>query len=153
MKKMIYGFLVAVAMLGVAMPAQGAYAAESRIVEGNVDDTCNGSFLGFRPWYKGLAIRDNEGRCTIGKPKDGQLQVFIWMIVLNILADLMAAIGYGALIFVIYGGWLYLRSEGDPGIIAKGKKTLISAIMGVAIALLASIIVNTIIAILNGATG
>ena len=57
--------------------------------------------------------------------------------------------------FIVYGGFLYITSQGDPGKALKGKKTLTSAVIGTMIAMLASIAVNTVQVVLsiNGAAG
>ena len=68
---------------------------------------------------------------------------------LNVTFDLTLAVGYIALGFVIYGGYLYIMSQGDPSRMAKGKKTLMSAIIGTIIAMLASVAVNTVRVILG----
>ena len=77
---------------------------------------------------------------------------FVWKIGLVLLSDLFVIVAYLAIGFMIYGGWWYLRSEGDPNNVAKGKKILVSAAIGAAIAILATVIVNTIIAVLGTAT-
>lgn len=146
MKKIIV--LMAV-IIGVAMAPAQAVWADGAIQEG-VDDSCAKGILGMRPWYQGLTTRKND-KCVVGTPSEEQMPLFVWTIVLNLLADLFAVVGYLALGFVMYGGWLYLRSEGDPGMVAKGKKTLVSAMIGIAIALLANVIVNAIIGVLTSA--
>lgn len=107
-----------------------------------------GSFLGFRPWYDGLCNSANE----IEPPKEHDQQdltAFVWTIVLNVLVDLSLAVAYLAIGFIIYGGYQYIMSQGDPGRAAKGKKTLTSAIIGTIIALVASVAVNTVRVILG----
>lgn len=122
-----------------------AYAAEFF----SAGDQCTKAFLGFRPWYQGLPA--DLSNCTVASPTEAQLPAFVWTIVLNILADLFGVIGYLSIIFVIYGGFLFIMAHGDPGKVAKGKKTLTAAVIGVGIALLASVIVNAIIGVLSGA--
>ena len=105
-------------------------------------------FLGFKPWYAGLCDEDNN----IAPPAQGdddEIARFVWTIVLNVLVDLTVAIGYLALGFVIYGGYLYIMSQGDPGKATRGKKTLTNAIVGTIIALSASVAVNTVRVILG----
>lgn len=101
------------------------------------------TFLGFKAWYEGLCNDSGE----IEQPAKGDeadLAAFVWTIVLNIVFDVSLAIGYIAVGFVIYGGYLYIMAQGDPGKVAKGKKTLTSAVIGTVIALAATVIVNTI---------
>lgn len=111
--------------------------------------SCEHSILGLRPWYAGL---DMGEKCTINTPTEEQLPGFVWKIVLNVLTDLFLIAGYVSVGFVIYGGYRYLMSGGDPGKVAQGKKTLTNAIAGLIISLLATLITNLIITILNGAT-
>lgn len=110
-----------------------------------------GTPLGFRAWYAGLCD-GNEKDSEIQKPDnqdESELVQFIWTIILNVLFDLLVAVGYLALGFVVYGGFLYIMSQGDPVKLAKGKRTLTAAIIGTVIALVASIAVNTIRVILG----
>lgn len=116
----------------------------------SVDNSCAKGILGFRPWYQGIVTK-KEGKCVVGTPKDSEngMATFVWSIVLNVLIDLFSAIGYAAVIFIIYGGFKYIMSQGDPGNVAKAKQILTSAAIGVGIALLASVVVNTIIQVIS----
>lgn len=121
----------------------------------NAAGSCGGStaFFGLRPWYEGLT-EGGEGGCHIKSPGvDGEgnseLPAFIWTIVLNILTDIMVLVGYAAIIMIAWGGYLYMFSRGLPDRAEKGKKTLISAIVGLIIAMLSSVIMNTIVSILT----
>ncbi|MBR0480304.1 hypothetical protein IJJ46_00540 [Candidatus Saccharibacteria bacterium] len=118
--------------------------------EGSVDTSCENNLFGMRPWYAGLSVKVN-GKCEVGTPEnDEEVAKMVWVIILNVMTDISVIIGYLALGFVIYGGYLYILAGGDPGKVAKGKKTLIGAVIGIAISLLASVIVNTILAIIGG---
>lgn len=107
--------------------------------------TICGNFLGFRPWYQGLTEADCKTLVKVSEKDDGAmgLSTFIWTAVLNVVFDLSLAAGYIAIGLVIYGGYLYMMSQGDPGKMAKGKKTLMSAIIGLVITMGATILVNT----------
>jgi len=117
---------------------------------------CGGSFLGFKPWYDGLCF-NNGGQAEIVPvcEKDScpsnavDLNVFVWTIVLNVLFDLGLAVGVIALAMVIYSGYMYITSQGDVGRLAKAKKSLMSAIIGVVVAMGATVIVNTFKVILG----
>ena len=135
----------------VAQPV-GAVSVPGAAMFGDVfgsGDTCTHNLLGMRPWYQGLPKED--GKCVVKAPGQDELPQFVWTIVLNVLADLFMMLAYTTIILVIYGGVKYLMSAGDPSKVAKGKKILISAVIGLVIALLATVIVNTIIALLGGA--
>ncbi len=116
-----------------------------------VDGGCEHMLFGiFKPWYAGLPMGDNCSLQLDSTGEDGSgLASFVWQIVLNVLFDLMAAASIVAVGFVIYGGYLFITSEGDPGKAAKAKKTISSAIIGLIITLLATAIINTITGILS----
>lgn len=143
MKRRVLAILSGVLMVFGSLLASPAPALAA-------DKACGGSLLGLRPWYYGIC--SGEGESTkikkVGQ-NDGDLAKFIWTIVLNVLFDLSLVIGYIALAMIIYGGYLYIISQGDPGKMAKGKKTLMSAVIGTTIALSASVVINTVSAVLD----
>lgn len=111
-------------------------------------------FLGFKPWYAGLECDSNGG---IMAPSGGNangstgvsesaLKSYFWKIVLNISFDLSLAIGIIGMAMIIYGGYMYITSSGDPGKAMKGQKTLARAIIGMIIAVSASVVINTVTA-------
>jgi hypothetical protein len=116
------------------LPANNSYAAE-----------CGDSQtpLGLRPWYAGLV----DGNCEIDHSQfegEEKLQASIWKIVLNVASDILAVVGYLAICFVIWGGYQYMMARGDPGMVAKGKKTIVNALVGLAICMLASTITGMV---------
>lgn len=133
------------------MPAEQASA---EVVNG-YDESCsnNSAFFSLKPWYAGLTVKIN-GKCEIGAPasKD-QIPAYVWTIVLNILFDISVLVGYIAILMVAWGGYLYMFSRGMPDRAERGKKTLIAAFAGLGVAMLASVIMNTIVVILTGAQG
>lgn len=90
-------------------------------------------FLGLTSWDCGVDISDQDS-----------LKSGIWTIVANVLTDVTVIAAYLVLGYVIYGGYLYTMSGGDPNKVATGKKTLSQAFIGLGIVLLANIIMNTI---------
>ena len=73
-----------------------------------------------------------------------QLTAMIAQIATNILTDLTAIAAYIALGYVVYGGYKYMFSYGDPSKVALGKKTLTQAFIGLAIVMLSSVIFSAI---------
>ena len=57
----------------------------------------------------------------------------------NIAYALAAVVAMG---FIIWGGIQYINSTGDPGKAAKAKNTIVFAIIGLVVVLLASVITN-----------
>lgn len=159
--KKILGFLVSVLMLGgVSAAPVGATsgALESSGVEvfaaGAGCVTSKSMIFGLRPWYYGDAVsKDSGGRCEIVTPQgDDAISKFATQIVMNILYDISSVVGYIAVIMVAWGGYLYMFSRGEVGRAEKGKKTLIAAVAGLVIALLANVIINTLTTILTTST-
>ena len=103
---------------------------------------CNPHFLTFPTWYRGLT---SGADCTIKSPGEvGGLSNFIWKIALNILEILLQVVGYVSAAFIIYGGFLYLTSTGDPGKAAAARKTILNAIVGLVISFFSVAIVSLI---------
>lgn len=143
MKKRVLGILGAIIVCCAGLMAQpvGATSPVPEVAPSpGGDGTCGGSFLGFKPWHEGLCsggeIREVEN--------EEDLKTFVWTIVLNVIFDLSLAIGYIAVAMVIYAGYMYIMSQGDPGRMAKAKKSLATAITGTIIAMGATVIVNTL---------
>ena len=82
---------------------------------------------------------------TIKEPTDqNDITMNIIQIATNIFTDITVASAYLILGFVIYGGYLYMTAGGDPGKAATSRKVLTRAFIGLAIVLLANVIVNGI---------
>ena len=111
------------------------------VFSGRQGSACQG-FLGLTSWDCGVEIKDEPSL------KEG-----IWLIVSNIATDITIIAAYLVLGYVIYGGYLYIFSSGDPGKVAAGKKTLTQAFIGLAIVMSAFVIMSTIRFALLGAGG
>ena len=108
------------------------------------NDTCSnkGKILTLKPWYSGLTNDD----CSLKSPgADTNSQAnYIWKIALNIVDDLLQLIGYATVGYIIYGGFLMMTSNGAPDKAAHGRKTIMSAAIGLVIALASVALVNFI---------
>ena len=115
---------------------------------------CNKSFLGFQACYSDLQMTSCDSG-TIDStyykddPQHQRLPELIWTIVLNVMIDISIAIGILATGFVMYGGYLYIFSQGSPDKTANGKITIRNAIIGIIIAVAAGVIIGTIKTILT----
>lgn len=96
----------------------------------------NGVFLGIHAWYCGV---DYDG---VTSKED--LSGVVWGIIGNIILDLTIISAYASILFVIWGGYQYMFSAGDPGKAMRGQKTLTMALTGLVISLLAYVIVSVI---------
>lgn len=104
------------------------------------------AFLGFPTWYKYLEPRIENGTCTLTFPKDtagntdlGRAAPPILLAVFEIILRVAGLVAVG---YVIYGGFTYLISQGEPDRIKGARTTIVNALIGLAIAVSATAIVN-----------
>lgn len=118
--------------------------------------TCTDSaswFLGLPTWYKYLDMAVVNGHCEVVGPmaevEEGAPSQIDWqkasgyvgLAVLEILLRVAAMIAVG---FVIYGGFRYITSQGEPDSTKAARQTILNAVIGLVIALLATAIVSFI---------
>lgn len=138
---LLFGFtlFVAAPVMAVVNPVAAPVSAAAACGDDGI--------LGIPTWYRGLPKDD---KCGIQGPSgdDKALSSFIWKIALNIINMVLVIIGYIAVFFIIYGGFLYMTGGSIPGQLEKAKKTITNAIIGLAIAILSTVIVNVIFGII-----
>lgn len=102
-----------------------------------VSATCDDTFFGLPVWYKYL-----EGTCDdITGPMDGDSldwqaasgRVAIAIVEILIRIGTLVAVG-----FVIYGGFRYITSQGEPENTKSARQTILNAVIGLVIALIAT---------------
>lgn len=71
----------------------------------------------------------------------------------NIIKALLSVVGAIALLFFIYGGFLWLTSAGEEKKVTQGKNTLMWATIGLAVIFGSYLILSFIINALRGAAG
>ena len=147
-KKLFLSIAIVVTLLMPFAFRSSAYADEA-IFKGRTDN-CN-LFLGLTSWDCGVEI--NSEHRTDGKLENESLKSGIWTIAANIATDITIIAAYLVLGYVIYGGYLYTFSSGDPSKVASGKKTLFHAFLGLAIVMSAYLIMSTIRLVLLGESG
>ena len=77
----------------------------------------------------------------------------IRIIIGNVIRVVLGFLGVIAVVFILYGGWLYMTSQGESGQIDKAKKVIISALIGLVITLMSFGIASFIINRLYDSTG
>ena len=97
---------------------------------------CSRTFLGMLSWD-----------CNVKEDPQSEddLKDNIWAIAANVATDISIVAAYLVLGYVIYGGYLYTFSGGDPSKVATGKKALAHAFIGLAIVLSANVILNSLV--------
>ena len=104
------------------------------------------SFLGFPHWYQylpGTMIStdpSNPKAVLVCNPQLTDL-TNIWLIAAAIIEILIRLAALAAVFYVIYGGVTYMMSQGEPDKTTKARQTIINALAGLAIAVLAAAVV------------
>lgn len=159
MKRKLLIFLGIITVFAGMFVGEGAYADRIKVgntykANGTGSDRCDVSFMGFNAWWNGLGhfmsdyceVQSTDSK-RIGD--ENNTPVFVWTIVLNVLHDLFAAIGYISIALITFGGYMYITSGGDPGKSVKARKTLTSAVIGIVLVLVANVVVDTIVKTIN----
>lgn len=120
-----------------------AHAAECNPAKSN--------FFAMPTWHKYLEHSTDTYGCTVELPTetvDGVKKVDVQASVLRIAVAVFEIIirfaGIIALIFVVYGGFQYVISQGEPDRLKAARTTLINALVGLVIALSATVIVRLV---------
>lgn len=128
--KRFVAYALAVALMYAGMFAPTAFAAACP----------DQSILGFPAWFKGLQCDTANGQATV-QIKD---TASIWVIIMNIVQWLVIAGGYVAVYFIIWGGFKYITSAGDPQKVEGAKNAITNAVIGFVIVLASVAIIQTI---------
>jgi hypothetical protein len=100
-----------------------------------------GTFLGFAKWYKYLPGQaDSNGLCT---PQITGLND-IWLVGAAILEVMLQVAALLAVVMVIYGSASFIMSRGEPDKTTQARHTLINALVGLGLTVIAATVVNFI---------
>lgn len=101
------------------------------------------TFLGFPTWYKYLnpsfvaATSTTPASCDLAFVFPDDLPK-VGLAVIEILLRLGGLVAVG---FVVYGGFSYITSQGEPEKTKSARNTIVNAVIGVAIATIATVAV------------
>lgn len=141
----------------VAAPLFSFVAPSSTVMAVSAADKCERGILGINPWFRGLSVIGDDGRCGIAGPgqtlEDGEttldLEGFIWRIALNVIEIGLAIVGYIAFFFILYGGFKFLTGGNNASQIESARKTILQASIGLVISIGAVAIVNLVFGIIG----
>jgi len=153
MKKLISSIIVAAFIFLVAAPVTATILPANASAAGK---ECPQTVMGIPTWYRGLV----DEKCDIVPPNSSllgndpatRLPNFIWRVVLNAIEMALAIIAYLAVFFIIYGGFLFLTGGAVPAQVERGRKTILNAIIGLAISLGAIGITRFIFSVIGDTT-
>lgn len=143
MKKIIFTLILMVSIFGV-FNAQPVFAADDTSTGG-----CSNSFLGLPAWYKYLELDSN---CTVVGPsiakEDGSTRLDMTKVItrvsLAVIDILMRVGGMVAFGFIVYSGFRFVMSQGNPDQEKAARETAINAVIGMVITIFAIGIVTFI---------
>lgn len=96
-----------------------------------------GNFFGFPQWYKYLEDGD---KCA---PRLEHL-TDIWLIGLAVIEILLRVAIIAAIIYVMIGGFKYITSRANPEKTSAAKNTVVDALIGLVVAVVATAVVSFI---------
>ncbi len=107
-----------------------------------------GNLLGFPSWYKYLPgttemAKDGSG-VDIGTVCTPKIQSIndVWLIVAAVVEILLRVAALAAIALIVWGGIQFVMSQGEPDKAAKARSTVINAIVGLVIAVTATVLVS-----------
>lgn len=117
-----------------------------QVLLGQFAASCKGGdFLGFPTWYKYLQGVTTNGVC---QPQVTSL-TDVWLIVAAIIEVLLRVASLLAVGFIMYAGFQYLTSQGDPSKAAQARQGIINAVVGLVITIIAAVTVGFIAGQIN----
>lgn len=128
--------VAAICLVLVVAPAPVANAARG--------DYCASGLLTFPTWYSHISSDCKSVEIT-------QLND-LWIIVLNLIEMLLQAVAYASTGFLVWGGFKYMKSRGDPSRIQNAKDAITNALIGLGVALGSVAIVSFISGAISGGT-
>lgn len=104
------------------------------------------SKFGIPTWYKYIKGTTINGECRILGDFDINDTEKLLAIGLALVEILLFIAGIVAVAFIIYGGFRYVLSQGEPENTTIAKNSILNAVIGLVIAVLASVIVRFVAA-------
>lgn len=148
MKKLLITTLIVTSFVGfllVVAPGAPHVSAQSANDIGKACNLPDTTFFGIPTWYKYLdGQEDAFGKCTphvnLDANSGGGFKQLL-PIGLAIIDMLLRVAGLVAVGFIVYAGFQYVTSQGEPQATTQAKDGIINAIVGLVIVILASAIV------------
>lgn len=147
--------LVVTGFSGTAMAAPEAGGGGGGTVTAISGSCQQPTFFSFPTWYRYLGVKQktvevNGTKTTVCEPRfslmknntfNGTSLLLLTLGIIDILIRLAALV---SVIFVIYGGFRYMMSQGSPEGTKAAQATVLNALIGLVVAILAASIVSFI---------
>lgn len=156
--KAIYGLFAFLFLFGVLQffspGGLGSNPAPDTSRGGTLANQCSKPFLGLKPWFiylpdSAFSQVDGKQTCNVenfsffGSKGDGQGSQAL-NVSLAIVDDLIRIAGLIAVAFVIVGGAKYVTSQGSPENTKQAKDSIINALVGLVVVIVAAAVVSFI---------
>jgi len=143
---LISAFVVLFGALGLALaPATTVNALDC---DSEAKSAVN-AFLNFPTWYRGFKLKANTqgDACILDEAefKDKEVGSIIFTIALNVLDIVLRLAGLIAVGFVMWGGFHYILSHGEPEHAKKSINIIRNALIGLVISMIATVAVSFIV--------
>ena len=117
--------------------------------------SCKSSFFGLEPWYEFLnTYQTKNNNCNVcfnilpnsssNNSHCGAQSNSIVLVVMAIIDDLLRVSGVVAVVYIIYAGFEYVTSQGNPEKANKARQSILFALIGLVIAISAIVFVTYI---------
>lgn len=115
----------------------------SPAVQAKSASACKNTFFGIPVWYKYLELDDD---CNIDTKNTENVPA---KVILGVIDIALFLAGILAVIMIMWGGFQFIFANGEPSAIAGAKNTILNAVIGLIIAILASQIVRFVAYLLS----
>ena len=136
--------LVSILLMSTVLVFGFSASTASAVVTENPQCLKSGSFLGFPYWYKYLDVvveHDATSDIDICSAKMKGIKD-VWLVVAACVELLIRVASMIATGFVIYGGVTYITSQGAPDKSKKAQGTIINAVIGLVMTVVATAVVS-----------
>lgn len=134
---------------GLQFLSPGGFSATDKLPSGTTAsaEACSKNFFGLKPWFAYLPDENFGENCEIidfnilpaeNNPSD------VVAVVLSIVDNLVRIAALVSVIFVVVGGVKYVTSQGEPEGVKGAKDSIINALIGLVIAIIAATVVSFI---------
>jgi hypothetical protein len=110
-------------------------------------ENCAKDFFGLKPWFAYLPKESFDANCQVDNFRllsDDSGDSMLPSVALAILDDILRVTALVAVAYVIIGGIKYTTSQGEPENTKKARETIVNALIGLVIAIVAASIVSFI---------
>lgn len=148
MRKLL-NVLILLPVILTSVLSAGVFLAPS-VATAAVPDNCAKRILGFPVWYEYLEVDSN---CDITGPMNDS--EFDWpkaagFVAIAIVEIMLRIAGLVAVGYVIYGGFRFIISQGEPENAKAARETIMNAIIGLVISIIAAAVVNFVASSITG---